>query len=294
MGSVTTRDAALHQRLKCDAHADRLRRRRQRRRARCCARCRRCALRYAAQDRAGRELAAWWASRPEVVAGAASGARRARPGTSTGRALCSAGRRAVLGRLRRALRARAGRRLRRCAAAVPDRLLVGRAGQPGRPLRPGGDAREAGAGAGTLVRFSIGLEAVEDLIEDCRAGAAGARRQLTRPSPGARVVSAGGAGASSGRSGAIVNDSSLRPARRRCARADALDVEAAEQRPPAPSSSRASPGGGRGRRAARRRRASRPGWPRPRRGPPSASSQRSGRKLRRVGEVVLAQRCRCA
>ena len=53
MGSVTTRDAALHQRLKVAHMRDRLRRRRQRRRARCCARCRRSRCATRRRTRAG-------------------------------------------------------------------------------------------------------------------------------------------------------------------------------------------------------------------------------------------------
>ena len=89
MGSVTTRDEALHLAHQGRPHADRLRRRRQRRRARAAlaALARRCATRR--RTRAGRALAA--------VVGAA-GPRscrccirrcRDRPATSTGQRVCS-------------------------------------------------------------------------------------------------------------------------------------------------------------------------------------------------------------
>jgi cysteine-S-conjugate beta-lyase len=58
-------------------------------------------------------------------------------------------------------------RLRRRTAALQDRLFLGRAGQPGGALRPAFDARPQPAWRGTLVRFSVGLEAAGDLVADC-------------------------------------------------------------------------------------------------------------------------------
>ena len=137
MGSVTTRDEALHQRLKFDAHAasgwgvgandvelvlrslPSL------------------PLRYAAQDAPAARSPQWWSTRPEVVAACCTRRCPARPGTSTGRALLQRRRRAVLGRLRRALSPAAQvDAFVDALQAVPDRLFVGRAGQPGRALRP--------------------------------------------------------------------------------------------------------------------------------------------------------------
>ena len=166
MGSVTTRDEALHLRLKV-AHM-------------------RLGLgvggndvelvlrslpslplRYAAQDARRRDARRMVADAARGRARAASGAARvARP-----RALGAAvqrGRRAVLDRLRPALRQprRSTPSSTRCA--VSDRLFVGRAGQPGRAVRPRRRcAARSALRRGTLVRFSIGLEAVEDLIADC-------------------------------------------------------------------------------------------------------------------------------
>ena len=56
--------------------------------------------------------------------------------------------------------------LRRCAAAVQDRLFLGRPGQPGRALRPRQRCVQPAPHAGTLVRLSIGLEAEADLRAD--------------------------------------------------------------------------------------------------------------------------------
>ena len=114
----------------------------------CCARCRRCAMRYAAQD----------ARRPragDVVGEPARGRRtcsirrcRGSPGPRALGARCAAhaaGLFSVVFDERFA--AHAGRRLRRCAEAVQDRLFVGRTGEPGGPLRPGGDAQAAALAA---------------------------------------------------------------------------------------------------------------------------------------------------
>ena len=113
MGSVTTRDAALHLRIKganmrigfgVGANDAELVLRS----------LPSLAIRYEAQARAGRELAAWWASRPEVVQVLHPALRGiARPRALEARVQRSSG--AVLDRLRRALFARAGRRLRRFA-----------------------------------------------------------------------------------------------------------------------------------------------------------------------------------
>jgi cystathionine beta-lyase len=164
MGAVTTREHALHLRLKAahmhlglgvganDAEAllhalPSL------------------VLRYDAQDRAGRELAQWWLSRPEVEA-VLHPALPGSPGHAHWQALC-----------RRA----AGLFSVQFAAAVPpervhafvDALRLFRIGYSWAgpvslavpydlaTIRPGSGRH------GTLVRFSIGLEDVHDLRADC-------------------------------------------------------------------------------------------------------------------------------
>ena len=126
------------------------------------------ALRYEAQDRGRR--ARW---RPGGASGPRSRAvlHPALPGVARARALGGALQRTPPACSRSSstprFAGRAGRCLRRRAAAVQHRLFVGRAGEPGRALRPAADAQRGGAPApGTLVRFSIGLEAVDDLIAD--------------------------------------------------------------------------------------------------------------------------------
>ena len=149
MGSVTTRDEALHLQAEAAAHAHRLGRRRQRRRGSCCVRCRRC--RCATRRRtapAARFGALVQHARPRSPACCT---RRcpARPATRTGKSHCRAAAGLFSVDVRRALRAGAGRCLRRCAAAVSHRLLLGRADQPGRAVRRSGDARPANAVPGS-------------------------------------------------------------------------------------------------------------------------------------------------
>jgi cystathionine beta-lyase len=139
MGSVTTRDEALHLRLKL-AHmrmgwgvgandAELVLRSLPTIR-----------MRYEAQDRAARALARALVGR---AAGDRAGATPCAAGSAGSRALANVmqrGRRPVLDRLRRALWRAAGRCLRRRAEAVSHRLLLGRSGQPGRDLRFGAHA----------------------------------------------------------------------------------------------------------------------------------------------------------
>ena len=164
MGSVTTRDDSLHQRLKAthmrmgwgvganDAEA-------------VLRGLPSIALRYDAQDRAGRELAAWWKARPEVVA-VLHPALPGSPGHAHWAELCTqaAGLFSVVFDTRFSARqvdafldalqlfklgySWAGP----VSLAVPYDLAAYRS----RPPWPG-----------TLVRFSLGLEAVSDLIADC-------------------------------------------------------------------------------------------------------------------------------
>jgi cystathionine beta-lyase len=126
MGSVTTRDEALHLKLKFthmrmgwgvggnDVEA-------------LLRSLPSLPLRYAAHDASARTLAQWWAGRGEVVQ-VLHPALPGSPGHAHWKTLCRA----------------AGRCLRRCTAAVQARLLMGRASEPGGPLRPGDDARETG------------------------------------------------------------------------------------------------------------------------------------------------------
>ncbi|WP_280156138.1 cystathionine beta-lyase [Piscinibacter sp. XHJ-5] len=162
MGAVTTRDEALHQRLKMthmrmgfgvganDAEA-------------VLRSLPSLSLRYEAQDRAGRELARWWTQRPEVaqvlhpalegspghdhwkrIAGAAAGLFSVRFDERYGLAQVDAFVDAL--RLFGIGYSWAGP----MSLAVPYDLKL---------LRP--------AARGALVRFSIGLESVDDLIADC-------------------------------------------------------------------------------------------------------------------------------
>ena len=164
MGAVTTRDDALHQRLKAthmrmgwgvganDAEA-------------VLRALPSIALRYEAQDRAGRELATWWSKQPEVVA-VLHPALPGAPGHAHWAELCSqaAGLFSVVFDARfRSAQVDAfidALKLFRigyswagpASLAVPYDLAAFRA----RPPWPG-----------TVVRFSMGLEAVTDLIADC-------------------------------------------------------------------------------------------------------------------------------
>ena len=165
MGSVTTRDAALHQRLKATHmrmgwgiggnDAELLLRSLPS-----------LPLRYEAQDRAGRELAAWWSKRAEVVA-VLHPALASSPGHEHWTALCTqaAGLFSVVFDTRyRSAQVDAfvnALKLFRIgyswagpvSLAVPYELAAMRS-------RP--------AWQGTLVRFSLGLEAIDDLVADCR------------------------------------------------------------------------------------------------------------------------------
>ena len=138
MGSVTTRDEALHQRLVQRTCAWAGRRRQRRRVGAALAAVARAALRRAGPQR--RAAGAWWQGAARGRAGAASGARRLAGPRALGGAVQRRRRACSRWCSMRAFTAGAGRRLRRCAAAVRHRLLVGRAGQPGRAVRPCGDA----------------------------------------------------------------------------------------------------------------------------------------------------------
>ncbi|MGZ5242001.1 MAG: PLP-dependent transferase [Caldimonas sp.] len=164
MGSITTRDPGLHQRLKMthmrmgwgvganDAEL-------------VLRALPSIALRYAAQDRAGRELAGWWAKRPEIAA-VLHPALPGSPGHEHWAALCSqsAGLFSVVFDPRFATAQ---------VDAFVDALKIFRIGYswagPVSLAVPYDLAaiRTRPAWRGTLVRFSIGLEAVEDLIADC-------------------------------------------------------------------------------------------------------------------------------
>jgi cystathionine beta-lyase len=164
MGAVTTRDLDLHQRLKAthmrmgwgvgsnDVEA-------------VLRSLPSLALRYAAQDRAGRELAAWWGKRPEVTA-VLHPALQGSPGHAHWAALCSQ----AAGLFSVVFDARfPGPRV----DAFIDALKLFKIGYswagPVSLAVPYDLAalRKSPQGGGTLVRFSIGLEAVEDLIADC-------------------------------------------------------------------------------------------------------------------------------
>ena len=164
MGSVTTRDPALHQRLKMthmrmgwgvggnDAEL-------------VLRSLPSLPLRYAAQDRAGRELAAWWSARPEIVA-VLHPALPGSPGHEHWAALCSQ----AAGLFSVVFDARFGSAQ---VDAFVDALKLFRIGYswagPASLVVPYDLAalRARPARGGTLVRFSVGLEAVDDLIADC-------------------------------------------------------------------------------------------------------------------------------
>ena len=165
MGSVTTRDAALHQLIKganmrigfgVGANDAELVLRS----------LPSLAIRYEAQARAGRELAAWWAGRREVVQ-VLHPALEGSPGHEHWKRVCSeaAGLFSVIfdERFSRAQ-----------VDAFVDSLKLFRIGYswagPVSLVVPYDLAtmRAKPRWAGTLVRFSLGLEDVEDLIEDCR------------------------------------------------------------------------------------------------------------------------------
>ena len=164
MGSVTTRDEALHQRLKAthmrtgwgvggnDAEL-------------VLRSLPSMQLRYEAQDRAGRMLAQWWRERPEVSA-VLHPALPGSPGHEHWDRLC--GRAAGLFSVVFDERYPAER-----VHAFVDALRTFRIGYswagPVSLVVPYDLAaiRPKPAWRGTLVRFSVGLEAVADLIDDC-------------------------------------------------------------------------------------------------------------------------------
>ena len=164
MGSVTTRDPALHLKLNAahmrmgwgvagnDAEA-------------VLRALPSLALRYAAADRAGRALARWWAARPEV-AQVLHPALEGSPGHAHWERLCtqSAGLFSIVFDERYSARQ---------VDAFVDALRLFRIGfswaGPVSLVVPYdlSSMRKRPAWRGTLVRFSLGLEAVDDLIVDC-------------------------------------------------------------------------------------------------------------------------------
>ena len=164
MGSVTTRDESLHQRLKAthmrmgwgvganDVEA-------------VLRGLPSIALRYEAQDRAGRELAAWWKARPEVVA-VLHPALPGSPGHAHWAELCSQ----AAGLFSVVFDARFNARH---VDAFLDALKLFKLGYswagPVSLAVPYDLAayRSRPPWPGTVVRFSMGLEAVGDLIDDC-------------------------------------------------------------------------------------------------------------------------------
>jgi len=165
MGSVTTRDAALHLRIKganmrigfgVGANDAELVLRS----------LPSLAIRYEAQARAGRELAIWWASRPEVAQVLHPGLEGS-PGHEHWKRVCSE----AAGLFSIVFDERFSRAQ---VDAFVDSLKLFRIGYswagPVSLVVPYDLAtmRAKPAWTGTLVRFSLGLENVEDLIEDCR------------------------------------------------------------------------------------------------------------------------------
>jgi len=165
MGSVTTRDDALHLRIKganmragfgVGANDAELVLRS----------LPSLAIRYEAQARAGLELATWWAARPEIVQ-VLHPALEGSPGHEHWKRLCSdaAGLFSVVFDERYS---------RTQVDAFVDALTLFRIGYswagPVSLVVPYDLAtmRAQPRWAGTLVRFSLGLEDVDDLIEDCR------------------------------------------------------------------------------------------------------------------------------
>ena len=164
MGSVTTRDEALHQRIKAthmrsgwgiganDAEL-------------VLRSLPSLPLRYEAQDRAGRSLALWWAERPEVVE-VLHPALEGSPGHAHWQRLCGQ----AAGLFSVVFDARYSERQ---VHAFVDALKLFKIGFSWAgpvslavpydlaTLRPGSSRQ------GTLVRFSLGLEDVADLIDDC-------------------------------------------------------------------------------------------------------------------------------
>ncbi len=174
MGSVTTRDAALHERIKganmrvgsgVGANDAELVLRS----------LPSIAIRYAAQARAGRELAAWWTRRPEVSQ-VLHPALEGSPGHSHWKRVCSE----AAGLFSVVFDERYGRAQ---VDAFVDSLQLFKIGYswagPVSLVVPYElpTMRAKPRWAGILVRFSLGLEDVEDLIEDCRE----ALQALARP-----------------------------------------------------------------------------------------------------------------
>ena len=170
MGSMVTRDEALHRAAQAHAHAHGLGRRRQRCRggAALAAQPARCATRRTTRRRAHSRAGC----RPRAeIAQVLHPAFEGSPGHEHWRALCGADGLAA-GLFSVVFDERyshgAGRSLLRRAEAVQARLFVGRPGEPGGALR---HRAMRGAAAswphkGMLVRFSVGLEDVEDLRAD--------------------------------------------------------------------------------------------------------------------------------
>jgi len=123
------------------------------------------ALRYDAQDQAGRRLAGWWSTRPEV-AQVLHPALAGSPGHTAWKALCTraAGLFSVVFDERYSPAQ---------VDAFVDALRLHRIGYswagPVSLVVPYDlkAIRRAPAWRGSLVRFSVGLEAVDDLIADC-------------------------------------------------------------------------------------------------------------------------------
>ena len=171
MGSVTTRDEALHHRLKAThmrmgwgvggADAELVLRSLPS-----------LALRYAAQDRSARTLAQWWAGRAEI-AQVLHPALPGSPGHAHWQGCCTQ----AAGLFSVVFDARYSRAQ---VHAFVDALKLFRIGYswagPVSLVVPYelGLMRAAPAWAGTLVRFSVGLEAVEDLLADLEAALASA------------------------------------------------------------------------------------------------------------------------
>ena len=161
MGSVTTRDEALHQRIKAthmrlglgvganDVEA-------------LLRSLPTLALRYAAQDAAARRLAAWWAQRPEIVR-LLHPAFASSPGHAHWRAACTA----AAGLFSVVFDSRHAQRQ---VDAFLDALRLFKLGYSWAgpmSLAVPYDLAVIRGGQGTLVRFSVGLESVDDLIADC-------------------------------------------------------------------------------------------------------------------------------
>jgi len=173
MGAVTTRDEALHQRLKAthmrmgwgvganDAEA-------------VLRALPSIALRYAAQDHAGRELATWWSKQPEAAA-VLHPALAGSPGHAHWAALCSQ----AAGLFSVVFDTRFGSAQVDAFIDALELFKIGYSWAGPVSLAVPYDLaalRKDQSSSGLLVRFSIGLEAVEDLIADCEQALAAALR----------------------------------------------------------------------------------------------------------------------